>query len=222
MEATAAIYVQLLERLAQQRRFELLVHPVPPVLDATRAIVIPFEAVLRRHVVAAAARPALKGRLHYLDFIGEELFAHPSAPTSPVQGVGATGGESGRAVLVVGTCSPAACKQPAPLSVRRGVELAARSPPVSAPGSSPSSPPSALIGPHGKRMRVTSPCPLPSAPPPAGELLVRDGAGPGGARLRPELAFDGTHLAPAYVAAMDAALRRIAACLPACLNWGPV
>ena len=50
MAATANIYVALLQDLVASRGFELFVHPVPPVLNETRAIVVPFAEVLRQKV----------------------------------------------------------------------------------------------------------------------------------------------------------------------------
>ena len=58
-----AIYVSRLTSLASSRSFRVLVHPVPPVLDATRHIVKLFNTSLRK---AVQAKPSL----HWLDFFG--------------------------------------------------------------------------------------------------------------------------------------------------------
>ena len=47
-----SIYVARLASLASARSFRVMVHPVPPVLDATRHIVKLFNAELRRAVQA--------------------------------------------------------------------------------------------------------------------------------------------------------------------------
>ncbi|KAL6761279.1 hypothetical protein V8C86DRAFT_3023847 [Haematococcus lacustris] len=68
MTATIDIYIALLTDLIASREFEIFVHPVPAVLNETRAVVRPFTAMLKQRVEAAArAKPALS-RLHYLDF----------------------------------------------------------------------------------------------------------------------------------------------------------
>ena len=53
--ATAALLVAELQRLAAQRRFAMYVHPVPPVLDVTRPVVLLFNAALRDAVRATAS-----------------------------------------------------------------------------------------------------------------------------------------------------------------------
>lgn len=50
-------------------------HPVPPVLDETRAVVLSFQSLLEREVAAAAARPQARGHLHVLRFAGGLLDA---------------------------------------------------------------------------------------------------------------------------------------------------
>ncbi|KAL6749527.1 hypothetical protein V8C86DRAFT_2844258, partial [Haematococcus lacustris] len=68
MTATIDIYIALLTDLIASREYEIFVHPVPAVLNETRAVVRPFTAMLKQRVEAAArAKPALS-RLHYLDF----------------------------------------------------------------------------------------------------------------------------------------------------------
>ncbi len=125
---------------------EVFVHPVPPVLNETRALVTAFAAALKQGLAAAvAAEPQLlSGRLHYLDFF-DELLLQP----------GSSGSDSGSA----------------PDGGSGAVEVPAQSGPAAA-----------------------------GAPTGAGS----------GARLRPDLAFDGTHLSPAYVEEMDSAFARIA------------
>ena len=55
------IYVKVLEKLAIQRKFKILVHPVIPVLNETRSIVMGFNEVLRASINSSKV-------LHYLDF----------------------------------------------------------------------------------------------------------------------------------------------------------
>jgi len=52
---TISIYMKVLRNLAKERRFRLLVHPVPPVLNETRHIVTQFNAQLKAAVEAEPA-----------------------------------------------------------------------------------------------------------------------------------------------------------------------
>ncbi|KAG2443101.1 hypothetical protein HYH02_009515 [Chlamydomonas schloesseri] len=63
---------------------EVFVHPVPPVLNETRALVTAFAAALRQGLAAAvAAEPQLlAGRLHYLDFFDDLLLLQPGGGSS--------------------------------------------------------------------------------------------------------------------------------------------
>jgi len=70
--ATVHIYLEALRRLLG-RGMEIFVHPLPPVLNETRHIVLPFNAALRRAVDEAARDPSAGGRLHWLDFLDELL-----------------------------------------------------------------------------------------------------------------------------------------------------
>jgi hypothetical protein len=58
VQATADIYCGTMRRLMTERRLELLVHPVPPVLDATRDVVLRFQAVLRQQVGCSRVSPS--------------------------------------------------------------------------------------------------------------------------------------------------------------------
>ena len=51
---TVDIYLGVLRRLLK-RGMELFVHPVPPVLNETRHVVIPFNRALKAAVLAAAS-----------------------------------------------------------------------------------------------------------------------------------------------------------------------
>jgi len=63
---TVSIYIGVLKALAKARRFTILVHPIPPVLNETRHIVMLFN----KHLVAAVNKePAL----HMLDFVDRLL-----------------------------------------------------------------------------------------------------------------------------------------------------
>ena len=50
MAVLIGLYVRVLLGLIAQRRFEVFVHPVPPVLDETRHVVQPFNRALQREV----------------------------------------------------------------------------------------------------------------------------------------------------------------------------
>ena len=52
MEATIAIYLGTLLRLVDERRLEIYVHPVVPVLNETRSIVKTFNDIMRKRVRA--------------------------------------------------------------------------------------------------------------------------------------------------------------------------
>jgi len=67
ISTVVGIYVNVLRKLAARRRFRLMIHPVPPVLNETRAVVVQFNAALRRAVEAAAPT------LTWLDFFGALL-----------------------------------------------------------------------------------------------------------------------------------------------------
>jgi hypothetical protein len=75
---TAGVYVSALSSLIARRGFTVYVHPVPPVLDVTRAVVLAYNAALRDAVRAAAAKGAAagaaKGKLRWLEF-GDALLA---------------------------------------------------------------------------------------------------------------------------------------------------
>jgi tetratricopeptide (TPR) repeat protein len=51
---TAAIFVDVASRLARHKQWRALVHPVPPVLDETRGMVLKYNATLRRLVDASS------------------------------------------------------------------------------------------------------------------------------------------------------------------------
>ena len=50
MDVLADIYVDVLTSLVEERDLTAYVHPVPPVLNETRHIVMPFNAVLKKKV----------------------------------------------------------------------------------------------------------------------------------------------------------------------------
>jgi hypothetical protein len=50
---TASIFVDVASRLARHKRWRVLVHPVPPVLDETRGMVLKYNDTLRRLVDAS-------------------------------------------------------------------------------------------------------------------------------------------------------------------------
>jgi hypothetical protein len=69
---TISIYVSVLRSLQRERRFRLMVHPIPPVLNETRHIVTMFNVQLR---AAVAKEPSL----YMLDFFGDLVTADGSA-----------------------------------------------------------------------------------------------------------------------------------------------
>ena len=50
MHVLAGIYLDVLTRLVETRALTVYVHPVPPVLNETRHIVMPFNAVMKAKV----------------------------------------------------------------------------------------------------------------------------------------------------------------------------
>ncbi|KAK9812932.1 hypothetical protein WJX72_005941 [[Myrmecia] bisecta] len=67
MDVLVHIYCQLLLDLVQRRRFEVFVHPVPPVLNETRHVVKPFNEVLQAKITEISEQAAARGRIHWLD-----------------------------------------------------------------------------------------------------------------------------------------------------------
>lgn len=86
IRATVGIFLAALTRLVAERHLEVFVHPVPPVLDATRPVVLRYNRELRRQVRRAAAEHPLGGKggggggLHWLEFADDLL-----TPGSPGQ-----------------------------------------------------------------------------------------------------------------------------------------
>ncbi|KAI8464777.1 MAG: hypothetical protein J3K34DRAFT_525888 [Monoraphidium minutum] len=101
-DAVAALvqtYATLLIRLAGERRLSIFAHPVPPVLDATRPVVLAFNAALRaalrRGAGAGAAGGApggggSGGRVRWLEFADDLL--EGGAPSGEQGGGGEEGG----------------------------------------------------------------------------------------------------------------------------------
>lgn len=89
IKATVDVYASVLCKLVSEHGLKVFVHPVPPVLDATRETVLQFEASLKlctesiqqnllvQQALVAENRDAKgyrgQGRLHYLDFSGRLL-----------------------------------------------------------------------------------------------------------------------------------------------------
>jgi hypothetical protein len=80
---TASIYIDALRGLISRRGFTVYVHPVPPVLDVTRRVVLAYNAALRDAVRAANAgagggasggKKVPPGKLRWLEF-GDALLA---------------------------------------------------------------------------------------------------------------------------------------------------
>lgn len=51
---------------------------MPPVLDVTRPVVVPYMDRLKAATLEAAAAPAARGRLHFLDFFDALLTGSPA------------------------------------------------------------------------------------------------------------------------------------------------
>eukprot|EP00850_Spirogloea_muscicola_P010195 SM000059S18672 [mRNA] locus=s59:358069:363417:+ [translate_table: standard] len=71
IEVTVDIYIKVLLKLIHKRGFKIFVHPVPPVLDITRPVVIIYNRILRAKVSAASKQ--LQGKLYWLDFFEDLL-----------------------------------------------------------------------------------------------------------------------------------------------------
>ncbi|GBG61368.1 hypothetical protein CBR_g20400 [Chara braunii] len=70
---SVGIYIKVLLKLINERKFEVFVHPVPPVLNETRPVVHIFTKTLQMEVLAAGRTEAASGRLHWLDFFDDFL-----------------------------------------------------------------------------------------------------------------------------------------------------
>ena len=66
MEMVVQIYIRLLNNLRNKHLWNIYVHPVVPVLDLTRPIVMQFNKIL-------ASKLLREPQLHWLNFIGELL-----------------------------------------------------------------------------------------------------------------------------------------------------
>lgn len=66
MEVLVQIYIRVLNTLQEKHQWNIYVHPVLPVLDLTRPIVMQFNKIL-------ATRLQKEPRLHWLNFVGELL-----------------------------------------------------------------------------------------------------------------------------------------------------
>ncbi|BBM97340.1 hypothetical protein MPTK1_1g04980 [Marchantia polymorpha subsp. ruderalis] len=74
VQATVDLYIDILQKLVTERRFELFVHPIPPVLNETRPLVQTFNRILEQRLLFyKKAHPAIGGRLHWLDFVADLL-----------------------------------------------------------------------------------------------------------------------------------------------------
>lgn len=82
MVATATIYIKVLRQLIADRKFEIFVHPISPVLDVTRPTVSAFMKVLKRMIVVAIRKHSLKGKLHWLEFF-QELVCNNGTSLNP-------------------------------------------------------------------------------------------------------------------------------------------
>ncbi|GLC38231.1 hypothetical protein PLESTB_001084900 [Pleodorina starrii] len=195
IDATVAIYMDVLRALVSERSMEVFVHPVPPVLNETRGVVAPFTAALRAAVATArAADPALRRRLHYLDFFDQLL-----VPRQQQHGSG-----SGDAAAAAGAAAAAAAPTGGSVAGASGAAAAAA---VEAVSDAPAVPSAAAgaVSAQRKAAEVAG-----GGGGDGGAAADGPAAGSAGWALRPDLAFDGTHLAPTYVSLLDAALSLVA------------
>lgn len=65
--------MRVIQQLIKEKGFEIFVHPIAPVLDVTRRMVVSFMRILRRTVKHACKQPKYEGKLHWLDFFGKLL-----------------------------------------------------------------------------------------------------------------------------------------------------
>ncbi|KAG2488055.1 hypothetical protein HYH03_013359 [Edaphochlamys debaryana] len=181
IDATVGIYLRLLRELLGSRPgLELFLHPVPPVLNETRPIVVSFAAALKKAVAKArTGDPGVLGRrLHYLDFFDGMLVPPGTVlvpPGAEAAGVAAVADGAAAAAAAAGAAAGAG---------------AAAAPAVAAAGAP------ALT----EAARAAAAAAVAAAVP---------GEGLASWQLRPDLAFDGTHLAPAYLPLLDSALQRL-------------
>ncbi|GIL62031.1 hypothetical protein Vafri_16345 [Volvox africanus] len=202
IEATVDIYLDVLRHMILKRRMEVFVHPVPPVLNETRAVVVPFTAALRKAVAAARETdPALRQRLHYLDFFDQLLL-----PRSQQLGAAAAGIRNTTTISHTAIVSNAGAAEgvgatagTATASGSAGAALDVASARYTVCGSQSKmlSASAREHGPEGKEEQ--------EAATPAGTTA----AATAGWILRPELAFDGTHLAPTYVTVLNTKISEI-------------
>ncbi|KAG6548433.1 hypothetical protein Mapa_009920 [Marchantia paleacea] len=74
VQATVDLYIDILQKLVRDRRFELFVHPIPPVLNETRSFVRTFNGTLQQSLLSYNnTHPAIGGRLHWLNFTADLL-----------------------------------------------------------------------------------------------------------------------------------------------------
>lgn len=73
IKSTVDVYVKLLRRLISEHKFEIFVHPISPVLDITRPVVVAFMNQLKKAVEEATEKYSLQAQLHWLDFFGQLL-----------------------------------------------------------------------------------------------------------------------------------------------------
>jgi hypothetical protein len=156
IQATIDIYLSILLDLIRTRGMEVFVHPVPPVLKETRAIVKPFVAALQQAVSALCMEP---------------INAHANCVESSPQSFSLLADHVGLGVVIMGD-------QWLPLLVPEQVTAAAATPAA-----------------QGRLHYLDF----------FSDLLL-PGDQPA---LAPDLEFDGTHLAPAYVRYMAKQLAMI-------------
>jgi len=68
IDLAVKVYITALEDLAKAKKYKIFVHPIVPVLDVTRKVVVKFNAVLK-------TKTQQSKQLHYVDFFDSLLTA---------------------------------------------------------------------------------------------------------------------------------------------------
>lgn len=80
--STVDLYLEVLVELVVEQGHEVFVHPPPPVLDETRAVVLRFSQILGKRLGEVAQQEGVRGRLHWLEMahrlLSEDGQLHPS------------------------------------------------------------------------------------------------------------------------------------------------
>lgn len=207
IDHSVSLYVDLLQRLARERDMELFVHPVPPVLNETRHIVRPFVAALRRRLLAAP--PAVPAAAATASTASVKNTANAAATTTANGATTTAAVIANAAAAAAGTtaATTATAQDTAgpSVSVHRNEGSGGSSPSGRGDGSS--------CGAAGAEGSASGAARRGGGSEVGGRIhyldFFDDLLTPDGAALRPGLEFDGTHLAPAYLQYLSAALEKL-------------